>query len=196
MFDAVDRGIVRDECDRLVERRDSLGRDALAATERRRADGRGPGPDARARARPSTTSTPPAASVRRGARSSRDAEDGRGDQERDHCGDAVVARVRHRAKVGEPVREQLRERDEREPRREQEQEEQAAARARRGTTTSWPSKSAPSTAPGSVNSILDDALRRAADVVVEAEEDAVAVGERGHDDVDGDERPGEARRGR
>ena len=57
---------------------------------------------------------------------------------------------------------------------------------------SWPSKSAPSTAPGSVKQRPDDALRRAADVVVEAEEDAVLAGERRNDDVDGDERPREA----
>ena len=57
---------------------------------------------------------------------------------------------------------------------------------------SWPSTSAREHCAGVREQHPDDALRRPADLVVEAEEDAVAVGERRNDDVDGDEGPREA----
>ena len=56
-------------------------------------------------------------------RDPRDTQNRRSDRERNDRGDAVVARVRHRPEVREPVREQLRQRDRREPGREQEQPE-------------------------------------------------------------------------
>ena len=136
-------------------------------------------------------STPAAARVLRGGSNARDAEDRRGDEEGDHRSDAVIARIRHGPKVRQRVREQLRDRHERQPRREHEQEEQrqpepdevdeVVALDQRAEHRSRIREQHP-----------DDALRRAADLVVETEEDAVPVGERGNDDVDGNERPRES----
>ena len=117
--------------DRVGERRDSRRRNALAPTERRRADGPAQGPIASASIA-EQTSTPAAASALRGRRSRATPKTVAAMRKGIDRRDAVIAGIRHRSEVRQRVREELRERHERQPRREHEQEEQRAARARRG----------------------------------------------------------------
>ncbi len=109
-------------------------------------------------------------------------------------GDAVVARVGHRPEVGQRVREELRERHQREPRREDEEEEQRQAEPDHVDRRRAPRRARRHDRAGIREERAHDAVRRPADVVVEAVEDAVAAGERRHDDVHGDERPGGSRK--
>ena len=179
--------VVRNQGDRRRQRVDASRRDVLTAAQRRHPDGSRPRPDEQRDGR--------AAHEHRSGRGrlarrsdAPDPEDGRRDEERDDRSEAVVAGIRHRAEVGQAVREQLRNRDQGESRREDEEEQERQAQ------------------PDDVDEVVsleqrrrDDArigeehpqhaVRRAPDFLVEAVEDAVLARERAHDHVHGDERP-------
>ena len=106
----------------------------------------------------------------------------------------MVARIRHRPEVGEIVREELWNRDRGETRREEEQpaERDGEPDEIRDVV---PLEERSDDRPRIREHRADDALRRAADLVVEAVEVAVVARERRDDDVHGDDRPGDAEAG-
>ena len=111
------------ERDGIRERGDPSSESRTRAAERNRADGSRPGRDEdreRRRAHEDGRGCKPAS----WRADPRDPEHRRGDEERDDRRHAVVPRVRHRAEVREPVREQLRQRDGREAWGQHEEEEE------------------------------------------------------------------------
>ena len=194
MFERVTARIARHERDRLrraLRRALPRASPARRAAPRRRPAATAPTTSASA---PSTASTAEAASARRGALMRAIPNTVAAMRNGMTAATLWYRGIGHRAEVREPVREKLRQRDGREARREHEEEQERKPepdeigdvvrleRARRGST------------PGSVKSIRTTPVRRAADLVVEAVEDAARRRENvRHDDVDGDERPRRAR---